>query len=275
MTLKITTLIENKPGEHKALKHEHGLSMYIEKDGSKILFDTGQSSAFMYNAEQMNIDLARLDSVVLSHGHYDHSGGFTALTKKTTSFKLFTGPGFFNEKYGINGNTPEFLGNNFEESFLTDNGITHQYVDQQVFEIHPGVYILTGFIRTHADEIVNPRFKLFKDDTFIPDQFEDEIMIAIDTPKGLAVLLGCSHPGMKNMLDTAEHLLKKSIYAVIGGTHLVEANEDSLDLSMAYLKKDTIQMIGVSHCTGQAALDRLAGTNSRYTCNRTGSFVCI
>ncbi len=275
MTLKITTLIENKPGEHKALKYEHGLSLYIEKDGSKILFDTGQSSAFIHNAEQMNIDLGQLDSVVLSHGHYDHSGGFTALTKKSRSFKLFTGPGFFKEKYGINGNTPEFLGNNFDESFLAYNGVTHQYVDRQVLEIHSGVYIVTGFIRSHADEVVNPRFKLFKDNTFVPDQFEDEIMIAIDTPKGLAVLMGCSHPGMKNMLDSAEQLLNKPIYAVIGGTHLVEADEDSLDLSMAYLKKNTIEIISMNHCTGQTALDRLSSTNDRYSLNRTGSFVCI
>jgi len=275
MTLKITTLIENKPGEHKVLKYEHGLSLYIEKEDCRILFDTGQSSSFIHNAEHMQIDLARLDYVVLSHGHYDHSGGFTELTKKNKSFKLFTGPGFFNEKYGINGNTPEFLGNNFNESFLTDNCIAHQYVTQQVLEIHSGIYIITGFSRTHADEIVNPRFKILKDNTFVPDQFEDEIMLAIDTPKGLAVLMGCSHPGMKNMLDSAKQFLNKPIYAVIGGTHLVEANEDSLDLSMAYLKKTAIQIISMNHCTGQTALDRLSSTNDRYSLNRTGSFVCI
>ena len=106
-------------------------------------------------------------------------------------------------------------------------------------------------------------------------KFEDEIMIAIDTPKGLAVLMGCSHPGMKNMLDSAEQLLNKPIYAVIGGTHLVEADEDSLDLSMAYLKKNTIEIISMNHCTGQTALDRLSSTNDRYSLNRTGSFVCI
>jgi 7,8-dihydropterin-6-yl-methyl-4-(beta-D-ribofuranosyl)aminobenzene 5'-phosphate synthase len=275
MTLKITTLIENQPGEHKALMHEHGLSLYIEKDDCRILFDTGQSAAFLHNAKQMKIDLGQLDYVALSHGHYDHSGGFTALTKVNKNFELYTGVGFFNEKYGFNDNTPEYLGNNFNENFLADNGIKHHFVNQQVLEIYSGVFIITGFIRSHADEIVNPRFRIFKDNAFYPDQFDDEIMLAIDTPKGLAVLLGCSHPGMKNMLDTAEKLLKKPIYAVIGGTHLVEADEASLDISMAYLKKNTIQVIGVSHCTGQTAMDRLSRTNDRYSCNRTGSFLLI
>lgn len=275
MSLKITTIIENNPGEHKALLNEHGLSLYIEKDDCKILFDTGQSSAFLHNARQMKIDLGKLDYVALSHGHYDHSGGFTALAKLNKNFELFTGVGFFNEKYGFNDKTPEYLGNNFNENFLVDNGIKHHFVNQQVLEIYPGVFIISNFIRSHADEIVNPRFKIFKNNTFYPDQFDDEIMLAIDTPKGLAVLLGCSHPGMKNMIDTAEKLLKKPIYAVIGGTHLVEADEASLDISMAYLKKNTIQVIGVCHCTGQMAMDRLSRTNDRYSCNRTGSFLLI
>ncbi len=66
MTLKITTLIENKPGEHKALKHEHGLILYIEKEDCRILFDTGQSSSFMHNAEQMQIDLSRLEIITMN-----------------------------------------------------------------------------------------------------------------------------------------------------------------------------------------------------------------
>ena len=275
MTLKITTLIENNPGEHKALMHEHGLSLYIEKDDCRILFDTGQSPAFLQNARQMKIDLGRLDYVALSHGHYDHSGGFTSLAKLTTKFLLFTGTGFFDDKYGFNDNTAEYLGNNFNEKFLADTGITHHCVNHQVLEICPGVFVVSGFIRSHADEIVNPRFKVFKNNSFYPDQFDDEIMLAIDTPKGLAVLLGCSHPGMKNMLDTTEKLLKKPIYAVIGGTHLVEADGESLDMSLAYLKKNTIQVIGVSHCTGQTAMDQLSRTNDRYSGNRTGSFLCI
>jgi len=275
MSLKVTTLIENSQGEHKALMYEHGLSFFIEKDDCRILFDTGQSGAFLRNAVQLNIDLGRIDCVVLSHGHYDHSGGLRALTEKTTHFTLFTGQGFFDEKYGMCDQTCEFLGNNFDEHFLSLKEIAHQYVHEPLKEIYPGVYILSDFPRIHEDETINSRFKILRNGTFRPDLFEDEIAIVIDTPRGLAVLLGCSHPGMKNMLDTAVGLLHKPIYAVLGGTHLVEAPENSLNMSLEYLKNESIQIIGVSHCTGQVALARLAEDNHRYQQNRTGSSLFI
>jgi len=275
MSLKITTLVEDNPGEHKALIHEHGLSFFIEKDDCRILFDTGQSGAFLSNAGQLNIDLGRLDYVVLSHGHYDHSGGFRVLTEKTTHFTLFTGQGFFDKKYGVSDTTCEFLGNNFDETFLSFKEIDHQFIHEPLKEISPGVYILSDFPRIHDDEVINPRFKILKNGTFHQDLFEDEIVIAVDTPRGLVVLLGCSHPGMKNMLDAAAGLLQKPVYAVLGGTHLVEAPKNSLDVSMDYLKNDTIQIIGVSHCTGQAATDRLEDGNSHYRRIRTGSSLFI
>jgi 7,8-dihydropterin-6-yl-methyl-4-(beta-D-ribofuranosyl)aminobenzene 5'-phosphate synthase len=275
MALKITTLIEDTPGEHLALQYEHGLSFFIEKDKFRMLFDTGQSGAFLSNAQQLNIDLSRIDCVALSHGHYDHSGGFRALTEKTTDFTLFTGQGFFDEKYGVSGQTSEFLGNNFDESFLSCIKIHRRVIHERINEISPGVYILSGFSRIHDDETVNQRFKVFKNETFQQDLFEDEIAIVIDTSWGLVVLLGCAHPGMKNMLDTAVELLGKPIYAVLGGTHLVEAHGRNLELSLEYLKNETIKVIGVSHCTGQEALGRLATCNDRYQRNRTGSSLFI
>ncbi len=275
MPVKITTLIENSPGEHHALKTEHGISFFIEKDGHHILFDTGQSGSFIENAEQLRADLVSLEYVVLSHGHYDHSGGFRALTRVTTSFKLILGEGFFDEKYGYKNNSYEYLGNNFDEKFLNDQGISYQFAKQQLTELVPGIYIVTGFPRIHEDEVINQRFKVMKDGFFQPDPFDDEVLLAVDTPEGLVVLLGCSHPGMKNMIDAATTLIKRPVYAVLGGTHLVEANEYSLGLSMEYLQNDALKVIGVSHCTGQVAMDQLAVSNNHYYHNRTGSSLIV
>ncbi|MEA1876360.1 MAG: MBL fold metallo-hydrolase [Bacteroidota bacterium] len=275
MITKITTLIENSPGEHHALKTEHGISFFIEKDGHKVLFDTGQTGTFIENAEQLRVDLTSLEYVVLSHGHYDHSGGLRHLTQITTDFELVLGEGFFDEKYGYKNNSYEYLGNNFDEKFLNDQGITYRFVNQQLTELVPGVYVVTCFPRIHADEVINARFKVQKDGVFQPDPFDDEVLLAVDSPEGLIVLLGCSHPGMKNMLDAASSLIKRPIYAVLGGTHLVESDKESLDLSMEYLKKDTLKVIGVSHCTGQIAMDQLAGSNERYYHNRTGSSLIV
>lgn len=275
MSVKITTLIENSPGEHHALQTEHGISFHIEKDGHNLLFDTGQSGIFTENARQLNIDLMSLEYVVLSHGHYDHTGGFRSFIEMTTDFKLIMGRGFFDEKYGFKNNSYEYLGNNFDEAFLIGKNIAYQYADQKCTELTPGVYVVTGFPRIHEDEVINPRFKVLRNGSFMLDPFDDEVLLAVDTPEGLVVLLGCSHPGMKNMLDAATTLINRPVYAILGGTHLVEADKNSLAKSMDYLQNDNLKVIGVSHCTGQIATDQLAASNERYFHNHTGSSLFV
>lgn len=275
MSVKVTTLIENSGGEHKALFSEHGISFHIEKDGHSILFDSGQSDRFIANAQQLNIDLSTVEYVVLSHGHYDHSGGIRPLCEMTTGFELIMGEGFFHKKYGFKNNSYEYLGNNFDENFLVAKGLRYRFVDQPLMELIPGVYVLTRFPRIHQDEVINPRFKLEQSGEMVADPFNDEVLVAVDTPRGLIVILGCSHPGMKNMLDAVQSQLNRPLYALLGGTHLVEADNNCMNSSMSYLDKDDLKVLGVSHCTGQAAMDHLAGTDSRYFHNRTGSSVIV
>ncbi len=275
MALKITTLIENTMGEHLALKSEHGISLFIEKDGHKLLFDTGQSGTFIENAEQMNIDLSLLEYVIISHGHYDHSGGLRSLINLTNKFELIIGKGFFKEKYGYKNNSYEYLGNNFDEKFLVDSGISYRFVEDCLTEIIPGIHVIANFPRIHSDEVINPRFKIMKNGEMVPDSFSDEVLAAIDTSEGIVVILGCSHPGMKNMLDAAGTLLERPIYAVLGGTHLVESDDQSMGISLDYLNNDEIKVVGVSHCTGDKAMSALSISNDRYFHNRTGSSLIV
>ena len=275
MPLKITTLIENSQGEHLGLKTEHGISFYIEKDDKCILFDTGQSGAFMFNASQLKINLEKLDYVVLSHGHYDHSGGFLSLSEMTTDFELIMGKGFFDDKYGYKNNSYEYLGNNFCEDDLKNKRIKYRFATHTSTELSEGVYVITNFSRTNEDEVINPRFRLMKNGTFIPDPFHDEVLIAIDTPEGMVVLLGCSHPGVRNMLGTVSEIFGKSIYAVLGGTHLVEAHGSSLKNSINYLGDDDIKILGVSHCTGHEGMQKLDEKSSKFFHNSTGSMIFL
>lgn len=275
MAIKITTLIENSPGEHKALKAEHGISFFIEVDGHALLFDTGQTGTFIENAKQLRVDLTALEYVVLSHGHYDHSGGLRSLAALTTNFELIAGQGFFAEKYSFENGRYEYLGNNFDEHYLRRNEISCRFVKQPLTELIPGVFVVTQFPRKHADEMINPRFKILQDGEMLPDPYNDEILVAIDSPKGLVVVLGCSHPGMKNMLDAASESIRRPIHAVLGGTHLVEANDQNLLKSLDYLNNGDLEFIGVSHCTGKVAMEKLATTNSHYYHNRTGSMLIV
>ena len=113
--MEITTLVENSQGEHTGLVVEHGLSFLIESETTSILFDTGQSDAFIRNAQKLQKDLSRVEHVVLSHGHYDHSGGFRSFVGHAGagSFKLWTGEGFFTPKYGKFNSSYQYLGNDF------------------------------------------------------------------------------------------------------------------------------------------------------------------
>jgi 7,8-dihydropterin-6-yl-methyl-4-(beta-D-ribofuranosyl)aminobenzene 5'-phosphate synthase len=274
--IRITTLIENSMGEHLALKNEHGQAFCVETGTHKILFDTGQSPAFIGNAAQLRIDLSDLDFVVLSHGHYDHSGGLRALSDLTTGFELVVGKGFFEEKYAeMGGGGHEFLGNNFTEEFLKAKGIRHSQLSSDLRELVPGIFVLGTFPRIHPDEVIKPRFKLLRGGQFIPDHFDDEIMLAVETPKGLVALLGCSHPGMRNMLDAVASRMNEPIFAVLGGTHLVEASPESMSASVAYLEKGGFGAVGVSHCTGSAAMKALELSKVAYFHNRTGSSLLL
>ncbi len=275
MSLIITTLVENSPGENHALQTEHGICFHVEKDGQKILFDVGQTGVFMQNAQRLRIDLTDLAYVVLSHGHYDHSGGLRYLTRLTKEFRLLVGLGFFDEKYGCRNNVYDYLGNDFDQNFLKDQDIVTEFMDTQLREILPGVFAVTQFVKKHEDEVINPRFVIRESGNFRPDPFTDEILVAIDTPKGLVVLLGCSHPGVKNMLDTVSELLEKPIYAVLGGTHLVEATPASMALTKSYMKNRDVKVLGVSHCTGEAGTKCLSTLEDMFFYNCTGSSLFV
>ena len=273
--IRITTLIENSIGEHLALRNEHGLSICIEMPGNKILFDAGQSGDFIYNAHQLQIDLTDLECVVLSHGHYDHTGGLRDLLNVTTGFELVTGRGFFREKYAERNGAHEYLGNNFTAEFLKKRNILYSELRELVRELVPGVFVVGFFPRVNIDEKINKRFKLLTHDGFTDDDFKDEVMIVVDTPLGLVAIMGCAHPGMRNMLDEVKSRFKKPVYAVLGGTHLVEASQEASDASIEYLIKNNIKIIGVSHCTGEKAGKLLENSSSGYFYNRTGSSLTI
>jgi 7,8-dihydropterin-6-yl-methyl-4-(beta-D-ribofuranosyl)aminobenzene 5'-phosphate synthase len=273
--IRITTLVENSMGEHLGLRSEHGLSFCVETTESMLLFDTGQSDAVIHNASQLRIDVSRLDHVVLSHGHYDHSGGLRSIAEHAHHFTLVTGKGFFTEKYAERNGSHQFLGNNFDEAYLNDKGIPWSVLENQVKEIVPGVFVVGNFPRVHSDEPINPRFKLLSEGAFVPDLFNDEIMLVLDTPKGLVALLGCSHPGMRNMLETVKKAFNKPVYALLGGTHLVESASEGMQASLAYLHETIKGPIGVSHCTGKAAMGVLAVSEGRYFTNSTGTSLFI
>jgi 7,8-dihydropterin-6-yl-methyl-4-(beta-D-ribofuranosyl)aminobenzene 5'-phosphate synthase len=279
MEINITTLIENSLGEHTGLAVEHGLSFLVESGGHSVLFDTGQSSNFIRNAGKLGKDLSSVNIVVLSHGHYDHSGGFRPFVedRKKGDLTLWTGKGFFDQKYGKSGMSLQYLGNDFDESFLRKHGVVHQTVATGRLEIIPGVWIVSGFLRNHASEPVNPRFckRNATDGTWQEDTFEDEVLLVVESEKGLIVIVGCSHPGILNMLDTVNKLFDKPVYALLGGTHLVEADQTRIANTFKVFQERDISVLGISHCSGSSAIEQSISMMDFGFRNSTGTSIIL
>ena len=251
--MKVTTLIENNSSNREDLDTEHGLSVYIEVDGKNILFDTGQSGNFIDNAKKLGIDLKNLDYVVISHGHYDHSGGFERLIKDINpDIKLYIGQGFFNEKYDlISEDNFRFIGNSFNEDYLKENDIPIKYINEDTFKITENLLVFTNFNRKEEYENTNQTLYLKEDGKYNKDMFYDEISLGLKTNEGLFVIVGCSHPGIINILDTISQRTNMDIHGVIGGTHLVKEDDEQINKVIEYLKEKNIKIVGACHCTGK------------------------
>ena len=249
----ITTLMDNRPSEHKALCVQHGLSLWIETGSNAFLFDCGSGSGALQNAHRLGIDLTKASFTVLSHSHYDHAAGYRDLVEAgLNSPLLYTGPDFFSKKYARNGLKLTDLSAGFDASFLASHKIT-QRVCEDLLPLCPGCWLVGNFIRSHSFETIAQRFVTGSMENPVADMFRDEVCLALDTAEGIVVIVGCSHPGILNMVDTVRTRLDKPIHAVLGGTHLVEADESRIQTTVQALKKQGVRLLGLNHCSGEQA----------------------
>jgi len=276
MSGKLTTLLENTSNSDDLIA-EHGLSIYMETQGHIILFDTGQSNALIHNAGQLGVSLSSVDTIVLSHGHYDHTGGIRSLLQSESPKRVVVGKEFFAPKYAEDRGNTRFIGVDFSLSELTQAGWTCDVAEKSpypLYDLDDGIWIVTDFPRKDPYELIPERF-IQKDQQGVkhPDMFTDEILLVIETSKGLLVIVGCSHPGIINMLTEVKRLFHKPIYGLIGGTHLRSAADDHIDHVAEFFKTESISLLGVSHCTGEHALFRLRNSGLDIFANNTGTVV--
>jgi len=261
MSLKITTLVENLPDKEEKLFFEHGFSVLVEANGQKILFDTGQTGVFAKNAESLLVDLRDIDMVVLSHGHYDHTGGVLELLghlNKKTPF--YIGKEFFLPKYKLlEDGSYKYNGNPFEKALLEAKSEEYKkaelhYIEQDVTMLSDFLYLFKNFRRGNDFETVNPKFFVKTEKGYEQDLFVDEIALGVRTEAGLVLVVGCSHVGIVNILEHVKRTVNIPVAAVLGGTHLVEADGERLTKTAETFKKYGIKTIAVSHCTGEAGM---------------------
>lgn len=272
----LRTLLENNLSRNRALTAEHGLSFLVETGGKKILFDCGAGKAARKNAEKMHVSLKDVDYVVLSHSHYDHAAGYPDMVSHGVRAPLVTGPYFFEEKYAREGGKYAYLGCGFGPEFLDKKGIARQVCEGSL-TLFDGCHVVGGFERTYAFEKTPARFVRQTAAGMAEDDFPDEVCLAVETVKGLVVIAGCSHPGILNMLETVKKRLDMPVYAVFGGSHLVEADEERVNATVDRLRDMGIGIVGFNHCTGDAAQERMRGEGDKvaYSHPKTGDCIFL
>jgi 7,8-dihydropterin-6-yl-methyl-4-(beta-D-ribofuranosyl)aminobenzene 5'-phosphate synthase len=245
---------------------EHGWSVWLETRAGNLLFDTGQGKALVHNATQFGLDLAAARMILLSHHHYDHTGGLRDALHLMRGgpdrggVPVYAHFDLFKESYAMpKGQRPRHIGIPFSRAALEGAGARFHLANEWQ-QVADGIYLTGEVPRQTAFERGDPDLKHFGEDgAILPDPILDDQTLVVETRRGLFVVLGCSHAGIVNILTyIAQQTGQSHFHTVIGGTHLKPAQFERVEQTIAALLDFDIERIGVSHCTGQSAAARMA-----------------
>lgn len=254
--LRISVLVDNTVTGRDLLA-EHGLAFWVEADDHRVLFDTGQGLALRHNAERLGIDLRAAEAVVLSHGHYDHSGGLGPAADVLEGATLYAHPDVFQMRYAVHAGQAHTIGSPLRAPTDLAPQPAAFMPTSKVTRIADGIWATGEVPRRHPLEDTGGPFFLDAAGTQ-PDPIVDDQALIIEMPAGSVVLLGCAHAGVINTLHHVRDVTGgRPIHAVLGGTHLHAATEARLDATIRSFRDLDIRKIVPGHCTGQVSAARL------------------
>ncbi len=245
--VQITTLYDAF-GKTSTMKKDWGFSAYIEYGGKRILFDTGNNAEiFAHNVQAKGIDLTKLDFAIVSHRHGDHTSGLNYLLKVNPTVKIYAPQ----ENFGVFGAA---LPGTF---FRRDEALPPE---MRYFDGSPPAEFRFGspwpnanFSWISKDTEIAPGFHLILlSGKWGADLEVREISLAIDTPDGLVLIVGCSHPTIEKIVEDARATLNKPIHLILGGLHLLPAKDDQIKAIAAFLRDGAkVEFMAPTHCTGE------------------------
>lgn len=253
--MRLTVLVDNNTLTDRYFLGEPALSFFVEETGARVLFDVGYSDAFLHNAYRMNIDLRNLDFLVLSHGHLDHTWGLDALVRLCTESTIeripFRRPALVAHPLALTTKTvadfPEIgtllshekLARHFDMRLTTEPA---WLTDKLVF--------LGRIERTNDFEALEPLGKVVTEQGEANDFLADDSALAYKSPKGLVLIVGCSHAGICNIAEHAKKVCGEGrIIDIVGGLHLLGPPKKQLTQTLAYIKALKLRALHACHCT--------------------------
>ncbi|MCG6929580.1 MAG: MBL fold metallo-hydrolase [Desulfofustis sp.] len=250
--IRIAIVVDNKGADGFAA--EHGFALWLEADGRVILFDTGNQDALSINADKLNLDFTDLTDMVLSHGHYDHTGGIEAVLQKTSTLRVYLHQAAMQPRYSrrdgdarpvrMSAGAMKALWDLKDESI---HWLTRPYKITDRIGITGPISRGTDYEDTGGAFFYDPWGER-------PDPIEDDNAVWVHTGNGLVICVGCSHAGIVNTIETVIEVTGETkIHTVIGGLHLLNASQQRLEQTAQALNSFDIGQLIACHCTGDEA----------------------
>jgi 7,8-dihydropterin-6-yl-methyl-4-(beta-D-ribofuranosyl)aminobenzene 5'-phosphate synthase len=257
----VTILTENTKLTQSKLNAEHGLSLLIEKEEKKVLFDTGgPKGTAIQNAKTLNLDLSGVDAVVISHGHNDHTGGLLDFFKLNDNAPVYLKKEALNYHYTGKSINKEFIG--------MDVKIIDEYKDRLKFvdgtsEILDDFFIIPEINKTFPTPSTNRILFSKEGNQFFKDKFDHELFLGVKNNSGLTLFSGCGHSNIKNIVVRAKEVFPDTeIKNIIGGFHFqageistFTAKKEEIEETSLWIKFEGVEKVYTGHCTGKYGLE--------------------
>ncbi len=254
---RMTVLADNTVvGRH--VLGEHGLALWIDTGDRRLLFDTGQGMVLADNAQELGLDLASIDAIILSHGHYDHTGGLAGVLRQATHpVAVHAHSDALQPKYQRSEAGIRDIGMPVASREAMRGSRCCFVPSRQPIEVASGLWTTGEIPRRHPQETIPASFRRDPEGRQ-PDLLLDDQALFLETAQGTVVLLGCAHAGLLNTLDHIHELTDgRPMHAIIGGLHLRSASAARLAWTIDELRRFTIDLLVPMHCTGLPAVAAL------------------